>query len=78
MPVYEAMKGKLNWAIMAKKRQVQFSVTDSIGFFGSSPSPQNTVTTGKLMSPKVLFTRLFIYCVALFYYRSFEGSVCAN
>ena len=35
LSVCEAMKGKLNWAAMiAKKRQLEFAVVDSIKFFG--------------------------------------------
>ena len=35
LSVCEAMKGKLHWAAMiAKKRQLEFTVVDSIKFFG--------------------------------------------
>ena len=46
LSVCEAMTGKLNWAaIIAKKRQLEFAVVDSVNFFGSrSSSSSNNYT----------------------------------
>ena len=59
LSVCEAMKGKLNWAVMiAKKRQLEFAVVDSIKFFGdgshhgSSLLALNESQTGTLLLKK--------------------------
>ena len=59
LSVCEAMKGKLNWAAMiAKKRQLEFAVVDSIKFFGDgSHHDSSTLALNESPTGTLLFTK---------------------